>query len=38
MGSADLPEWKQLLAAERHLQALQPRFDEVLSTLEGAAG
>jgi hypothetical protein len=65
----DLPDWEQLLAAERHLQALVPnavlvggtaaalhaahrasqdgdhvvgdlrdRFDEVLSTLEAAAG
>lgn len=69
MGPADLPEWEQLLSAERHLQALvpgavlvggtaaalhaghrrsldgdhvldnlRPRFEEVLATLEAAAG
>lgn len=69
MGSADLPEWERLLAAERHLQALvpgavlvggtaaalhaghrqsldgdhvledlRPRFEEVLVTMEAAAG
>ena len=69
MGPADLPDWEQLLSAERHLQALvpgavlvggtaaalhaghrrsldgdhvldnlRPRFEEVLATLEAAAG